>query len=282
MKKLLLVLLLLLPVMVTAKKETNVRWCTFNIRLIHSEDTKAGFGWDLRKSRVAQYILDNDLDVVGMQEVLHKQLTYLQENLEGYDYIGVGRTDGKTKGEYTCIFYKKDKYEVLDQGNFWLSETPDVPGSKGWDAALERVATWGKFRDKKTGKIFMAVNTHFDHIGIEARKQSALLIIEKIREIVGNKPAVVTGDFNITDQNEAYKTMVSNKFVLKDAYKISPSHGGVHYSFNNYGRIPVEKRSKIDFIFVTPNIDVVRTGIPMDVQTHSLSDHNPHWADLKF
>ena len=282
MKKILFVLLMLLPLAATAKSKSNVRWCTFNIRLINGEDTKAGFGWDVRKPRVAQYILDNDMDVIGMQEVVYKQLTYLQENLEGYDYIGVGRTDGKTKGEYTCIFYKKDKYEVLDQGNFWLSETPDVPGSIGWDARLERVATWGKFRDKKTGKVFMAVNTHFDHIGVEARKQSALLIIEKIREIVGNRPAVVTGDFNITDQNEAYKTMVSNKFVLKDAYKISPSHGGVDYSFNNYGRIPVEKRAKIDFIFVTPNIDVIRTGIPMDVQTHALSDHNPHWADLQF
>lgn len=282
MKKILFVLMMLLPMMATAKPNANVRWCTFNIRLNNAGDAKAGFGWDVRKPRVVQYILDNDLDVIGMQEVLHTQLTYLQENLEGYDYIGVGRSDGKTKGEYTCIFYKKDKYEMLDQGNFWLSETPDVPGSKGWDAAIERVATWGKFRDKKTGKIFMAVNTHFDHVGVEARKQSALLIIDKIREIVGKRPAVVTGDFNITDDNEAYKTMTTNKFVLNDAFKISPSHGGVKYSFNGFGKIAVEKRDKIDFIFVTPNVDVIRTGIPMDVDTHSLSDHNPHWADLQF
>ncbi len=273
---------MLLPTLAIAKPKANVRWCTFNIRLINSGDTKDGFGWEVRKDRVAQYILDNDLDVVGMQEVVYSQLTDLQERLEGYDYIGVGRTDGKTKGEHACIFFKKDKYEVMDQGNFWLSETPDVPGSKGWDAAIERVTTWGKFRDKKTGKIFMAVNTHFDHVGVEARKQSALLIIDKIREIVGKRPAVVTGDFNITDQDEAYKTMTTNKFVLNDAYKISPSHGGVKYSFHNFGRRPVEKRTKIDFIFVTPNVDVIRTGTPKDVDEYALSDHNPHWADLQF
>ena len=282
MKKILFVLLMLLPLAAIAKSKSNVRWCTFNIRLINGEDTKAGFGWDVRKPRVAQYILDNDMDVIGMQEVVYKQLTYLQENLEGYDYIGVGRTDGNTEGEYSCIFYKKDKYEVLDQGNFWLSETPDKVGSIGWDAAIERIASWGKFRDKKTGKIFMAVNTHFDHVGVEARKQSALLIIKKIREIVGTKPAVVTGDFNITDQNEAYKTMVTNKFVLKDAFKISPSHGGVRYTCNGFGRTPVAKREKIDFIFVTPKINVIRTVTPLDVANHIISDHNPHWADLEF
>lgn len=282
MKKILFLLVALLPLAAMAKPKANVRWCSFNIRLINEGDAKAGYGWDVRKPNAVQYILDNDLDVIGMQEVLYDQKTYLEENLKGYECIGVGRTDGKTKGEYACIFYKKDKFEVLDQGNFWLSETPDVPGSRGWDAALERIVTWGKFRDKKSGKIFMAVNTHFDHIGTEARKQSALLIIEKIREIVGKRPAIVTGDFNVTDQDEAYKTMVSNKFVLRDAFKISPSHGGVNYSFHSYAHIPVEKREKIDFIFVTPSVDVIRTGIPKEVPGHFLSDHNPHWADLQF
>ena len=282
MKKIIFILLMLMPIVATAKPKVNVRWCTFNIRYNNPDDVKAGFGWEDRKQRVAQYILDNDIDIVGMQEVLNDQLTYLQSSLKEYSYIGVGRTDGNTEGEYSCIFYKKDKYEVLDQGNFWLSETPDKIGSIGWDAAIERIASWGKFRDKKTGKIFMAVNTHFDHVGVEARKQSALLIIKKIREIVGTRPAVVTGDFNITDQNEAYKTMVTNKFVLKDAFKISPSHGGVHYTCNGFGRTPVAKREKIDFIFVTPKINVIRTVTPLDVANHIISDHNPHWADLEF
>lgn len=282
MKRILLILLAVLPLMAVAKPKSNVRWCTFNIRLIQADDTREGFGWDIRKTHVTQYILDNDMDIIGMQEVTHPQLVYLLENLEGYDYIGVGRSDGKTKGEYTPVFYKKDKYDLLDSGNFWLSETPDVPGSKGWDAQIERVATWGKFKDKATGKIFMAVNTHFDHIGREARRQSALLIIDKIRQIVGKRPAVVTGDFNITDKDEAYTTMTTNKFVLRDAFKISPSHGGVTYSFHNYTRIEEANRNKIDFIFVTPNMDVIRTGIPKPTNEYTISDHCPHWADLQF
>ena len=282
MKKILFVLLMLLPLAATAKSKSNVRWCTFNIRLINGEDTKAGFGWDVRKPRVAQYILDNDMDVIGMQEVVYKQLTYLQDNLEGYDYIGVGRTDGKTKGEYTCIFYKKDKYEVLDQGNFWLSETPDVPGSIGWDARLERVATWGKFRDKKTGKIFMAVNTHFDHIGVEARKQSALLIIEKIKEIVGNQPAIVTGDFNVTDQSDAYATMTTNEFVMKDAHKIAEKVTGVNYTFHGFTRVPQERRKKIDFVFVTPQVRVLQSKVLGENPEAILSDHCPNWVEVEF
>ena len=280
-RKLFFCLLMLMPLAGMAKT-ANVRWCTFNIRLINDEDNKAGWGWEVRRSRVAHYVTDNDMDVVGMREVTYPQLTYLQQNLPGYNYIGVGRHDGKTQGEYSCIWYKTSKFEVLDSGNFWLSETPDSVGSKGWDAALERIATWGKFRDKKTGKIFMAVNTHFDHVGVEARKQSALLIIQKIRDIVGNRPAVVTGDFNIDDKNEAYTTITTNKFVLRDAFKVSPSHGGVDYTFQNFSRTPASQCPKIDFIFVTPQIEVIRTGIPANDGNYIISDHNPHWADLQF
>ena len=144
--------------------------------------------------------------------------------LPEYDYVGVGRTDGATKGEYSPIFFLKDKYEALEKGNFWLSETPDVAGSKGWDAALERIASYAKLRDKATGKIFMAVNTHFDHVGVTARKESAKLIMQKIQQIVGNRPAVVTGDFNITEDDEAYTTMVTNEFKMNDAYHMTLNH----------------------------------------------------------
>ena len=161
-----------------------------------------------------------------MQEVLHPQFEDLLERLPEYDYVGVGRTDGATKGEYSPIFFLKDKYEALEKGNFWLSETPDVAGSKGWDAALERIASYAKLRDKATGKIFMAVNTHFDHVGVTARKESAKLIMQKIQQIVGNRPAVVTGDFNITEDDEAYTTMVTNEFKMNDAYHMTLNHDG--------------------------------------------------------
>lgn len=262
----------------------NVRWATFNIRCISSEDDEKGFGWDKRKDNVVNYVLDTHIDVCGFQEVTPKQLAYLVEHLKGFDYVGVPREDGISKGEATPVFYKKDKYEALDKGNFWLSETPDVVGSKGWDAALPRVASWVKLRDKKTGKVFMAVNTHYDHRGDVARKESAKLIMNKIKSIVGNLPAAVTGDFNITESNEAYTTMVSNRFKMNDAYHMTAHHTGAPYTFHNFYRINPAKSDphKIDFIFITPTIKVNHSHVERENPNHPLSDHNPHWADLEF
>ena len=280
-----LLLAMLLPLTAFSgqkEKEAKLRWGTFNIRLQTSIDDEQGWGWDVRKGRVADYIKRNHIDIVGMQEVLHAQLEDLLKLLPEYDYVGVGRTDGKTKGEYTPIFFLKDKFEVLEKGNFWLSETPEVPGSKGWDAALERVASYAKLRDKRSGKVFMAVNTHFDHVGVTARRESAKLIMRKIHDIVGNQPAVVTGDFNVTEDDEAYRTMVSNSFRMFDAYHQTTKNTGVGYTYHNFCRIPAAKAEKIDFIFITPTIKVKRTHIEEPKPDKMLSDHNPHWADLRF
>ena len=265
-----------------ASKNVSVRWCTFNIRLQNDGDEKAGYGWSVRKDRVANYIKENHIEVVGMQEVLHTQLEDLLARLPEYDYVGVGRTDGATKGEYSPVFFLKDKFEVLEKGNFWLSETPDVPGSKGWDAALERVASYAKLKDKQTGKVFMAVNTHFDHVGVTARRESAKLIMKKIKQIVGKRPAVVTGDFNVTEADETYTTMTTNKFRMDDAYHKTLNHTGTTYTFHNFCQIPPSKCHKIDFIFITPTIKVNRTHIEEPAPKAMLSDHNPHWADLEF
>ncbi len=287
MKKILFALAaLLLPLAGMAKEKVEqpvkVRWCTFNVRCIAAPDEKIGCSWEVRKDNVAQYVLDNNIDIVGMQEVTFKQLNDLRERLKGYDYVGVGRTDGKEKGEFTPVFFRADKYEPLEKGNFWLSETPDVPGSKGWDAALERVASYVKLKDKATGKIFMAINTHYDHIGVQARKESAKLIMSKIKSIVGDRPAVVTGDFNITEDNEAYSTMVNSGFKMNDAYHMTAHHTGAPYTFHDYCRISPLKAPKIDFIFVTPNVKVLQSHIERETPTKRISDHNPHWADLEF
>ena len=231
---------------------------------------------------MANYIREKAIDVVGMQEVLHPQLLDLLERLPQYDYVGVGRADGKTRGEYSPIFFLKDKFEVLDKGNFWLSETPDVPGSKGWDAAIERIASYAKLKDKATGKIFMAVNTHFDHVGVMARRESAKLIMKKIQEIVGNRPAVVTGDFNVTEDDEAYVTMTTDAFRMNDAYHMTANHTGTVYTFQNFLRISPLECGKIDFIFLTPAIRVKHSHIEVQSPENILSDHNPHWADLEF
>ena len=281
MKKLLFILLALLMPMVSDAKKAQVRYATFNIRYINGDDEAKGYGWSVRRDRVAEMILDKDFDIVGVQEALRPAIDDLLERLPGYDFIGVGREDGKDRGEFSPLFYKKDKYEVLDCGSFFLNEHPDTPGL-GWDAACARVASWGKFRDKKTGRIIMGVNTHFDHVGTEARRQSALLIIQKIKEIVGKKPAVVTGDFNITDEAEAYKTITTNEFVLRDAYKICDDREGVNYTYQGFSKIPPKKAAKIDFIFVTPNIKVQKVHVAPDNPSYIVSDHNPHWAELKY
>ena len=285
MKKLVLLLLTVLvcgAAMAKKNKMTNVRWCTFNIRYAAYDDIKKGVGWDTRKDRACQWVKDNNIDVVGMQEVTHKQLMDCAERLPEYDYVGAGRDDGKEKGECTPVFWRKDKYVALASGHFWLSETPEVVGSIGWDADLPRVASWVKLKDRAEGKVFLAVNTHFDHIGVKARTESAKLIMKKIEQIAGKNPAVATGDFNITDTNPAYATMVGSKFVMRDAYYMSPKHEGVRYSLHLFSALPPEKAPKIDFIFVTPQIKVLQTGIPQNNPEAELSDHNPHWADLQF
>lgn len=263
-------------------KPVQLNWATFNIRYDNPEDSLNN--WQYRKDRVAEFIKDKDLDIVGMQEVLDNQLNDLKERLPEYAEVGVGREDGNTKGEYAPLFFKKDKFDVLDSNTFWLSQYPDSVGFIGWDGACTRIATWAKLRDKESGKIFMAVNTHFDHVGTEARTKSALLIIDKIKEIVGDKPAVLTGDFNVSDKWDAYQTITTNEFVLKDAYKIADNVEGVDYTFHDFGKIPPSECEKIDFIFVTPQIRVLNAEIPEEGNDSIgfLSDHNPHLVKIEF
>lgn len=260
----------------------QIEWATFNIRLDTPADSLNN--WQYRKDSVCRHILAAGVDIIGMQEVLHNQLEDLKAGLPGYAAIGVGREDGKEKGEYCPLFYRADKYEVLDSNTFWLSQYPDSAGFVGWDGACPRIATWAKFKDKSTGKVFMGVNTHFDHIGTEARRESALLIIRKIKELVGDRPAVVTGDFNVNDRSEAYLTITTNEFVLKDAYKEADRKAGPAYTFHDFGRQPMEQREKIDFIFVTPQIKVLNAEIARNPETKTgyLSDHNLHEALLEF
>lgn len=259
---------------------SEITWSTFNIRYDNPYDSLNS--WTYRKDTVANFIKAQNLDIVGMQEVLHHQLEDLKARLPEYAEVGVGREDGKTQGEYAPLFYKKDRFELLDNNTFWLSQYPDSVGFIGWDGACTRIATWAKLKDKTNGKIFMAINTHFDHVGTEARKKGALLIIEKIKEIVGDQPAVVTGDFNVSDQSEAYQTITGNSFVLKDAHKTALQQEGASYTFHDFGRIPADSCEKIDFIFVTPQIEVQRSYIPEENREAKkfLSDHNPEIVHL--
>lgn len=266
----------------TKDKTSEITLATFNIRFDNPQDSLNN--WKYRKDNVADFIRTQNLDIVGMQEVLHNQLEDLKARLPEYAEVGVGREDGKTKGEYAPIFFKKDRFEILDNNTFWLSQYPDSVGFIGWDGACTRIATWAKMKDRQNGKIFMAINTHFDHIGTEARRKGALLIIEKIKEIVDDKPAVLTGDFNVNELSEAYNTLTTNSFVLNDAHKEAETKQGVDYTFHNFGKIKPSSCEKIDFIFITPNIKVSSSYIPQEANQEGrfLSDHNPEVVHLSF
>lgn len=266
----------------TTSQPTTVNWGTFNIRYDNPEDNENN--WKYRKDHVAEFIHQEKLDIIGMQEVLHNQLEDLKTRLPEYAEVGIGREDGKEQGEYAPIFYRKDRFKLLDSNTFWLSQYPDSIGFIGWDGACTRIATWAKLEEKSTGKVFLAINTHMDHVGVEARRKGALLIIERIQELVGERPAVLTGDFNVDDTSEAYQTLTTNAFVLKDAYKTADTKEGASYTYHDFGQLPMEERQKIDFIFVTPQIKVSRSWIPKENADGKgfLSDHNPQLATLQF
>lgn len=196
--------LLLFPAMALAQHLDVV---TYNLRYDNPGDGVNS--WANRKEKVYALIRKSDPDIIGVQEALHHQLTGITENLPEYRFIGVGRDDGKERGEYSAILLKHDRFRILEENTFWLSETPDVPGSKSWDAAITRVATWAKLKDLQSGKSFLLVNTHFDHIGEEARKRSAEMIREKAAELSEGLPVIVTGDFNFTREEEPYRVITA-------------------------------------------------------------------------
>lgn len=255
-------------------KEMNV--VSFNIRLNTSVD--GDNQWTHRKDLAANVIKFYDVDIFGSQEVLHLQLTDLLERLPGYDYIGVGREDGKTKGEYTPIFYKKDRFKVLKSGNFWLAEDINAVGKKGWDAACERVATWGIFLDKTSGKKFFFLNTHLDHMGKVARHQGASLVLEQVKLLSEGLPVIVTGDFNATPDDDPIQVLTNPNDArhLTHTREIAPLKYGPEWTFHNFGRIPNDERAWIDYIFVKGKVKVFRHGVLAEY-LNSLypSDHCP-------
>ncbi|HEX7069678.1 MAG TPA: endonuclease/exonuclease/phosphatase family protein, partial [Rhodothermales bacterium] len=215
-----LVFLLALPD--AALGHDPIRAMSFNIR--YATESDGEHAWSQRRDLASSVVRFHRPDVVGVQEALIEQLNDLKERLPDYDWVGAGRDDGKTGGEFSAILYRPDRLELLDSDTFWLSETPDVPGSKSWDTAITRVVTWALFRDRTDGARFYHFNTHFDHIGQEARRQSAMLIVERIANRAEDVPAIVTGDFNAEPDEPPYAIMTA---ALRDARLVSetPPHG---------------------------------------------------------
>ena len=255
---------------------------SFNIRYDNPEDSLDN--WQYRRDRVAKAIHFYEADILGTQEVLHNQLEDMKSRLPEYDMVGVGREDGKTKGEYSALWFKKDRFTVLDSGYFWLSETPEVVGSKGWDGACERIASWAKLQDKKTGKKIFALNTHLDHVGQVARKESVALILNRVAELSEGLPVVVTGDFNAEPTSDVVLelTDTNNPNHLTDSRTIAPLVYGPSWSFHDFGKIPSEYRPLIDYIFVRNGAEVVKYGVLAETENEAfLSDHAPVLAEIE-
>ena len=233
---------------------------SYNIRLNVSSDSVVGNGWHQRCRVICDQVNFMSPDIFGTQEVLHGQLMDMLKGLDGYDYLGVGRDDGKTGGEYAAIFYKSDRLRLLDQGNFWLSETPDRPGL-GWDAACVRVCSWGKFaaQTATNDEAFYFFNLHMDHVGVIARREGAKLIVNRIREIAQGAPVIVTGDFNV-DQNDEIYTIFTTSGLLKDSYASARLRFAENGTFNSFDT-DLYTESRIDHIFVSPETRVESYGV---------------------
>lgn len=272
----------------TPADEATLKVMTFNIRYNNPGDGENA--WPNRKDVVAETIGQKyQADIAGLQEALKEQIDDLAARLPEYAWFGVGREDGKDKGEFTPIFYKTDRLELLDQNTFWLSETPEVPGSKSWDTAITRIVTWGKFKDKKTGAVFYHFNTHFDHMGRQARVESARLLSQQAIALAKDVPTVVTGDFNTREKSDPYLVLTGKSpFLagassdLKDARYLSNSpHKGPTSTTTNW-KDHGEAESKIDYIFVRGEVEVLNHAALNDKYNGNYpSDHLPVLAEVR-
>ena len=234
---------------------------TYNIRMKNDGDSLKGDCWGKRCQVICNQVNFMSPAIFGTQEVLHVQLQDLLHGLHNYDYIGVARDDGKTKGEYAAIFYDKSRIRLLDHGDFWLNETPDRP-ALGWDAACIRICTWGKFKDLRSGKKFYFFNLHMDHVGRVARREAARLVVSKIREIAEKRPVVLTGDFNVDQTDEIYR-IFSESGILSDSYTMADIRFAENGTFNAF-KPQLKTSSRIDHIFVSPSMKVDAYGVLTD------------------
>jgi endonuclease/exonuclease/phosphatase family metal-dependent hydrolase len=254
----------------------TLKLATYNMRFDHKADSLNP--WIQRHPAIVQMIRFYDFDVFGSQELLDHQVTGLVNSLPEYAYVGVGRDDGEKKGEYSPIFYKQKKFKLLQSGTFWLSKTPDSP-SKGWDAALPRICSWVQLEEMQSHFKFFVFNTHFDHIGVEARKESAKLILTSIAKIAGNAPVILTGDFNIDQHDESYALIHDSK-ELEDAFTLAKVKMVPNGTFNSFD-INSKTDRRIDHIFVGRSFEVIRYGILTEsYQGKFPSDHFPVMIEI--
>lgn len=241
--------------------------------------------WPKRSDWVAEIIVANKTDIAGIQEVLVGQLEDLKARLPEMAVYGVGRDDGDLAGEFCPIFYRRDRFELVDRSTFWLSPTPEKSASKGWDAALPRIASWVKLKDRRSGTAFYVMNTHFDHRGAQARAMSAALLLKRLRAQFADHAVLLTGDFNTTPASTPYNTLTGDgtqtDAVFLDAYSHSAqAPEGPNSTWNGFQAIVPDQR--IDFVFTTKGVKVARLRILDDQREGRFpSDHLPVVAELR-
>ena len=258
----------------TSVEAQPLKVMTYNIRYDNPGDGVNQ--WSDRKIKVFTLLKKYDPDIFGVQEALHHQLTDISGNLKEYEFFGAGRDDGKQKGEYSAIFFRKDRFKVLEQNTFWLSETPQVPGSKNWDAAITRVVTWARLQDQKSKKVFLMINTHFDHIGKESRRHSAALLKDSAAAIGKQLPVIITGDFNFTRDKPPYEVMMNpSPIPLMDTAPAEAPGTACGFGVNS------RPCSAIDYIFHTSDWKSENYQVIKDHDgTNYPSDHLPVMVTL--
>lgn len=260
------------------QNEQPLKVMTFNIRLDAASD--GANNWKYRKDNVCKMIAYYLPDLLGMQEVCHNQMEDLKQGLPQYTALGVGRDDGKERGEYCPIFFNPQRFTLVNYGNFALNEHPESFGVKGWDASYNRITTWAVLQEKTNGQKFICFNTHLDNDGKVARNESARLILNKIREIAPDMPAILTGDFNCTPDEEPLRTLEGGGML--NTRKIAAIVYGSSWSFHDFGTLPLDERVLLDYVFVTKDAKVNRYRVVQDRPDNGfLSDHDPVLVEMK-
>ena len=233
--------------------------------------------WEDRIGIVSQTMLESEADSIGVQEATPEWMAALIENTgDKYAFVGVGRDDGDNEGEYSSIFYLKDKYDIEDSGTFWLSETPDMV-SFGWDAACRRVCTWAVLVNKESNLKYVHINTHFDHIGIAARKNSVDMIVNKAKEFT-DVPVVFTADMNVVEGSENYKQFVESD-VFRDTKYLAPDT--MNYCTYHDTKPEQHKDEVIDYVMINKKFDAVSYKVVTEgIDGRFVSDHFPIYADI--
>jgi len=263
----------------TNQEAPEITVMSYNIRYDSPDDGENA--WPNRSGFVAEMMGEKyGADIIGVQEALMHQITELQAMLPGYSCVGVGRDDGRDKGEFSPIFYNSDRFDLLATNTFWLSEMPNMPGSKSWDTAITRVATWAKFSDTNSDHEFYVLNTHFDHIGEQARIESSRMIEEFVAGLESKLPVIVTGDLNVQESSEAYSVLASSAHMRDARYASQTEHKGPTASFSNWEELR-EAGSRIDYIFVNDKVDVLTHHILDDRYDGRFpSDHLPVLSEI--